>query len=135
MQNNVDGASVLTAVTELLKKKLRKVHVKLWSALVMGKEEEITRVLEEGIVGGILQRLEDILNTVEKSTQIVPVESVEMYEVIAGIELDTLPENNALVNTKYNIIDKKVKLVAGPLPANNERKERNFRTTHHIRSL
>ena len=45
--------------------------------------------------------LEDILGMAEKSTQILPVESVEMYEVIAGMGLDTLRENNAMVNTKY----------------------------------
>ena len=58
------------------------------------EDEEITGVVEEVFVGGTLQRLEDILDMDEEGTLIVPVESVEMYEVIAGMELDKLCKNN-----------------------------------------
>ena len=88
------------------------------------EDEEITGVVEEVFVGRTLLRLEDILHMDEESTLIVLVESVEMYEVIAGMGLDRIRNKNAIVNTKYKNMDKKVKPEAGPLPANNERKRK-----------
>ena len=90
----------------------------------MEKDEEILGVVEEVYVGGILERLEDILDSYEKRNRIVPVESIEMYEVIAGMELDTLHENTTVICTKYKTIDKKVKPTTGPLPINSERKRK-----------
>ena len=111
-------------VTGALKKGLRKVQEKLHSASVIEKEEEIMGVVEEVCFGGTLQKLKDILDTDEKSTRAVLVESVEMYEVIAGMGLHTFHEINAVVNTKFRTVDKKVKLTAGPLPAYSEKKKR-----------
>ena len=107
-------------VTGALKKGLRKVQEKLHSASVIEKEEEIMGVVEEVCFGGTLQKLKDILDTDEKSTGVVPVQSVEIYEVIVEMGLDALHKNNAVVNTKYKTLDQKVKTVAGPLPVNSE---------------
>ena len=38
--------------------------------------------------------------------------------------LDTLRENNAMVNTKYKTMDKKVNPVAGPQPTDTEKKRK-----------
>ena len=94
---------------------------KLRSASVIKEDEEITGVVEEVCVGGTLQELEDILDTDEKSTGVILVESVEMYGVIAGMELDMLRENNVMINTKYKTVGKKVKPAAGPLPVDSEK--------------
>ena len=90
---------------------------KLWSTSVIGKEEEIMGLVEEVCVGGTWQKLEDILDMDEKSTWVVPVESVKMYGVIARMDLDMLCENNTMVNTNYKAVEKKVKPTTGPLPA------------------
>ena len=71
-------------------------------------------MMEEVCVGGTLQDLKEILNTDEKSTRTIPVESVEMYDAIVVMELDMLYESNVMVNTKYKTMDKKVKLAARP---------------------
>ena len=86
---------MFTAATRALKNELWTVQENLRSASAMEKDEEIMGVVEEVFVGGTLQKLEDILDMDEEGTLIVPVESVEMYEVIAGMELDTLCKNNA----------------------------------------
>ena len=44
----------------------------------MEKDKEIMGVIEEVFVRRTLQRLKDILDTYEKSTGIVPIESVDM---------------------------------------------------------
>ena len=90
----------------------------------MAKDKEIIRVVEEVFVRGTLHRLKVILDMNDMSARIVPIESFEIYEVIAGMGLDTLRENNAMVNTKYKTIDKKVKPATGALPTNNERKRK-----------
>ena len=72
-------------IYEALKKELRKVLEKLWFASIMGIDEEITGVVEEVCVEGNLRELDNILDTDEKSTWVIPVESVEMYGVIVGM--------------------------------------------------
>jgi hypothetical protein len=52
------------------------------------------------------------------------VESIEMYEIIAKMGPDTLRREEAMVNTKYKTVEKKVKPAAGPLPADNEQKRK-----------
>ena len=63
----------------------------------MEEDEEITGVMEEVCVEATLHELEEILNTDEKSTRIIPVESVEMYGAIAEVELDMLGKNNVML--------------------------------------
>jgi hypothetical protein len=45
-----------------------------------------------------------------------------MYEIIVKMGPDTLRKEEAMVSTKYKTVKKKVKLVAGPLPADSEQK-------------
>ena len=47
---------------------------------------------------------------------VIPVNSVDMYEVIADIEKDNRAHRTAQVDTKYKTVDRKVRLVADPLP-------------------
>ena len=48
--------------------------------------------------------------------RVIPVNSVDMYEVIADFERETRVHQIARVDTKYKILDRKVKPVAAPLP-------------------
>ena len=91
------------------------------SASLIEEDEDIMGLVEEVCVGGTLQDLEDILDTNEKSSRVIPVESVEMYGVIVGMELDMRCENNVMINTKYNTVGKKVKPEARPLPVDSEK--------------
>ena len=55
---------------------------------------------------------------------VIPVESVEMYKIIAIMGLDALRKEEAMVSMKYKTVEKKVKPAAGPLPADREQKRK-----------
>ena len=63
------------------------------------------------------------------------VELVEMDNVIAEKEPDVLRGKEAVVCSKYKIVDKKVKLAVGPLPVNSRhtRKEVSRSNTSKVR--
>ena len=48
--------------------------------------------------------------------RVIPVSSIDMYEVIVDFEKGTLAHQIARVDTKYNNVDRKVKPVTAPLP-------------------
>ena len=48
--------------------------------------------------------------------QVIPVNSIDMYEVIADFERGTRVHSIARVDAKYKTLDWKVKPVAAPLP-------------------
>ena len=62
--------------------------------------------------------------TNEQGIWIVPVESVEVYKINAEMGPNVLQKEDVMVYMKYKTVQKKVKLVAGPLPANSEQKRR-----------
>ena len=66
--------------------------------------------------GSTLQQLEELAEDTSQGDRVVPVEPVEMYEIIAKMG------EEAMVSTKYKTVEKKVKLAAGPLPADSEQK-------------
>ena len=51
-----------------------------------------------------------------REDRVIPVSSIDMYEVIADFEKGTLAHQIARVDTKYKTVDQKVKPVAAPLP-------------------
>jgi hypothetical protein len=60
----------------------------------------------------------------EAEIQVIPVESIEMYKIIAKFDPDVLQGKEVVVCTKYKIVDRKVKPAAGPLPVNSEEKRK-----------
>ena len=80
-----DGASTYTTVTGGMKKEYRKVEDKLRSASIIKEDEEIVGVVEEVFYGSTLQRLEKLVEDKSQGNRVVPVESVEMYEIIAKL--------------------------------------------------
>ena len=49
----------------------------------------------------MLQRLEELMEDKSKGDRVVPVESVEMYEIIAKMGPDALHKKEVMVSTKY----------------------------------
>ena len=88
---------------------------KLRSASIIKEDEEIVGVVEEVFYGSTLQRLEELAEDKSKGNRVVPVESVEMYEIIAKMGPDALRKEEAMVSTKYKTVEKKVKPATGPL--------------------
>ena len=101
-----------TAVTEGMKKEYRKVEDKLRLASIIKEDEEIVGVVEEVFYGNTLQRLEELAVDISKGERVIPVESVEMYDIIAKMGPDVLRKEEAMVCTKYKTLAKKVKLSA-----------------------
>ena len=119
-----DGASTYMVVTGGMKKEYRKVEGKLWSASIIIEDEEIMGVVEEVFYGSTLQRLEDLAKENSQGDRVIPVEWVEMYEIIAKMGPDALRKEEAMVSTKYKTVEKKVKPAAGPLPVDSEQKRK-----------
>ena len=74
--------------------------------------------------GSALQMLEEMEGSDEQGIRIVPVELVEVYKIIVEMGPNVLQKEDVMVYMKYKTVQKKVKLVAGPLPANSEQKRR-----------
>jgi lipoprotein-anchoring transpeptidase ErfK/SrfK len=74
--------------------------------------------------GSTLQQLEELAENTSYEDRVIPVESVEMYKIIAEMGPDTLRGEEAMVSMKYKTIEKKVKPAAGPLPADSEQKRK-----------
>ena len=72
-----------TAVTGGMKKEYRRVEDKLRSTSIIKEDEEIVGVVEEVFYGSTLQQLEELAEDKSHGNRVVPVESVEMYEIIA----------------------------------------------------
>ena len=71
----------------------------------------------------MLQHLQELAEEDSHRHRLVPVDSVNMSEIIAEMGLDAV-RKEAMVCTKYKIVEKKVKQFAGPLPSNNKRKRK-----------
>ena len=87
------------------------------SASIIKEDEEIVGVVEEVFYGSTLQRLQELVEDKSQGDRVVPMESVEMYEIIAKMGPDVPRKEEAMVSTKYKTVEKKVKPAAGPLPA------------------
>jgi hypothetical protein len=74
--------------------------------------------------GSTLQQLEELAEDTSHGDRVIPVESVEMYEIIAKMGPDTLRREETMVSMKYKTVGKKVKPAAGPLSADNEQKRK-----------
>jgi hypothetical protein len=107
-----------------MKKECRNVENKLRSASIIREDEEIVGIIEKVFYGNTLQQLEELAGDTSHGDRVIPVESVEMYKIIAKMGPDTLRKDEAMVSTKYKTVEKKVKPVAGPLPADSEQKRK-----------
>ena len=96
------------------------------SASMIKEDEEIVGVVVEVFYGSTLQRLEELAEDKNQGNRVVPVQSVEMYEIIAKMGPDALRKEEAMVSTKYKTVEKKVKPAAGSLPVDSEQKRKEF---------
>jgi hypothetical protein len=81
---------------------------------ILEKDEKVIGIINEVFIVDTIQDLEGYIYSEDIiETQVIPLNSVEMYEAVS--------EYAYMVNvcTKYKTVDKKVKPAAVPLPANN----------------
>ena len=69
-------------------------------ASIMKEDDEIVGVVAEVLYGSTLRRLEELVEENSQRDWVVPVESVEMYEIIVEMRPDALHKEEAMVCTK-----------------------------------
>ena len=94
------------------------------SASIIKEDEKIVGVVEKVFYGNTLQWLVELAENTSQGDRVILVESVEMYDIIAKMGPDALRKEEPMVSTKYKAVEKKVKPVAGPLPADREQKRK-----------
>ena len=82
----------------------------------LSHDEEIGQVVEAVSFDDTLGEIGEVVEGSLSEDQVIPVSSMDMYEVIADFERRTQVHQIARVDTKYKIVDRKVKPVATPLP-------------------
>ena len=73
------------------------------SASIIKEDEEIVGVVKEVFYGRMLQRLEELAEDKSQGNRVVPVESIEMYEIIAKMGPDALCKEEAMVSERVMI--------------------------------
>jgi hypothetical protein len=114
-----------------MKKEHQYMEDKLRSASIIKEDEEIVGVIDEVFYGSTLQQREELAENTSHEDRVIPVESVEMYEIIAEMGPDTLRREEAMVSTKYKTVEKKVKPAAGPLPPTANKRGTKFQEIRH----
>jgi hypothetical protein len=123
VQLGSSGASACMTATGVKKKRLQKKQEELRAARIIGEYEEVMGVIEEVSYGDTLQ-LEEMESKDEVENQVILVESIEMYKIIAKFDPDMLQGKEVVVCTKYKIVDRKMKPAARPLLVNSEEKRK-----------
>ena len=81
----------------------------------MGHDERIGEVVEAVSFDDTLGEIERVVEGGLSEDRVIPVNSVEMYGVIADFERENRAHLTARVDTKYKTVDRKVKPIAAPL--------------------
>jgi hypothetical protein len=83
---------------------------------IIAEDEFVTHVIEADSFNDTIKKVEDVVDLgCLHDRQMIAVNSIDMYVVIDDYHRD-IPMEIAAVNTKYKIVDKKIKPVAIPLP-------------------
>ena len=88
-------------------------HLRACGAL--SHDEEIGEAVEAVSFDDTLGEIGEVVKGGLSEDQVIPVNSIDMYEVIADFERGTRAHRIARVDTKYKTVDRKVKPVAAPL--------------------
>jgi hypothetical protein len=114
-----------------MKKEYRNMENKLRSASIIGEDEEIMGIVEEVFYRNTLQQLEELVKNTSHEDRVIPVESVEMYEIIAKMGPNTLRREEAMVSTKYKTVEKKVNRLRNRYPPTVNKRGKKFREIRH----
>ena len=101
----------------------------------MGHDEEIGNAVEAVSFDETLGEIERVVEGGLSEDRVIPVNSVEMYEVIANFEWKIGVDRTARVDTKYNIVDRKVRPIATPLPEGYWQRIKGVATDPSLRDL
>ena len=110
------GACKLTPLNKKEKRRIQDFEKVLKEERIIGEEEFVTHILEEASFNDTIGEIEEVMDLSYPHDQhVISVNSVNMYAVIdeyhQGISME-----EAEVNTKYKMVDRKIKRVVVPLP-------------------
>ena len=94
----------------------RRAEERLRACGALSHNEEIREAVEAVSFDDTLGEIGNVVEGGLSEDRVIPVSSIDMYEVIADFERGTRAHQIARVDTKYKIVDRKVKPVAAPLP-------------------
>ena len=95
-------------------RKRAEMHLKACGAL--SHDESIGEAVEAVSFDDTLREIGYMVEGGVIEDRVIPVSSIDMYEVIADFEEGTRVHRIARVDTKYKTVDQKVKPVVAPLP-------------------
>ena len=94
----------------------RRAEERLRACGALSHNEEIREAVEAVSFDDTLGEIGDVVERGLSEDRVIPVSSIDMYEVISDFEKGTRAHQIARVDTKYKTVDRKVKPVAAPLP-------------------
>ena len=97
-------------------KERRRVEERLQAYGAFSHDEEIREAVEAVSFDDTLREIGYMVEGGVIEDRVIPVSSIDMYEVIADFEEGTRVHRIARVDTKYKTVDRKVKPVAAPFP-------------------
>ena len=100
----------------------------------LGSDEEISGVVRAVSFDDTLGEIGMVAEEGLSEGQMIPVGTVEIYEVIAGFGEKIGSEETVGVNTKYKIVDRKVRLVTSPLPEGSEERMKGVASDPSLRN-
>ena len=119
-------------LTERERKEIQPVTLTFKNNGILQEDEEIEGIMMEWSPEDTLGELERIARSYSGGCQMVPVNSINMYLSIQN-SFEQIILHEALVNTRYKTVDRKVKPVAVPLPTDSTRKLREVATNASLR--
>ena len=106
--NNINRGDIKIGILE---KQLREIGI-------MSEEEAINGYMEVISFDDTLGKMEEVIKLKLQVNKMIPINSVALYTAIDEYE-QGVATDEVKVDTKYKIVDKKVKPVVAPLPEDN----------------
>ena len=94
----------------------RRAEERLRACGALSDDEGIGEAVEAISFYDTLGEIGEVVKGGLSEDRVIPVSTIDMYEVIADFERGTRAHRIARVDTKYKIVDRKVKPVTAPLP-------------------
>ena len=94
----------------------KRAETRLRACGVLGPDEEVKGAVEAVSFDDTLGEIREVVEEGLSEDRVIPVNTIDMYEVIADFEAEVRAQQAARVNTRYKMVDRKVKLVAAPFP-------------------
>ena len=107
-------------ITDISGREKRQVEERLKACGALDSDDEISSVVEAVSFDDTLGEIERVADEGLNEDRVIPVSSVEMYEVIADFGEMIGSDKTTQVDTKYKTVDRKVRPVAAPLREGSE---------------